>query len=118
MAKSTKTIIQVVITAETGTAETGTGFFNSKPDRYIRVFNKKCKLEDWQKAGKPNFIYRIELTFLEGDELKERSYQDACKIAWDSASEDDKELLKELPNFSAKVFKEITGIDVNKKGEN
>ena len=45
--------------------------------------------------------------------LKTISYEDAWKIAYKSASESDIELLKVLPNFNKKTFKEITGIKVN-----
>lgn len=34
-----------------------TGFFNSITPKEILVFNKKCKMKDWDKADKPNFLY-------------------------------------------------------------
>ncbi len=48
-----------------------------------------------------------------GGYLKVYEYQEAWRIAWDNATDEDKELLYKLPNFDADVFKEISGIDVN-----
>lgn len=33
---------------------------------------------------------------------------------WDNLTDDEKEAVKQIPNFDAKVFEEITGIDVEK----
>ena len=44
--------------------------------------------------------------------LKEISLKESWKIEWEKASEEDKELLKNLPNFNAEVFEEISGICV------
>jgi hypothetical protein len=32
---------------------------------------------------------------------------------WNALSEDDQSAIRELPNFDAGIFREITGIDVN-----
>ena len=45
--------------------------------------------------------------------LKTMEYKEAWKEYWNRASETDKEWFMNLPNFSAEIFKEITGIDVN-----
>ena len=44
--------------------------------------------------------------------LKKYTYKDAWINAYKNASEKDIELLKNLPNFDSKVFKEITGIKI------
>ena len=44
--------------------------------------------------------------------LKELGYKEAWKLAYEGASENDIILLKALPNFNKKVFKEITGISL------
>jgi len=49
--------------------------------------------------------------------LKVYDYKEAFKRSWDSASDEDRALLFKLPNFDAKVFKEISGIDVYEKSE-
>ena len=107
------------------------GFFNTSTPDIINIFNKPCKHEDWEGAEKPGFIYRVLLTewilfddmtdeekkqwskaYICNGYLKQYTYKDAWKIAFDKASEGDIELLKALPNFDAKVFEEITGIKI------
>ena len=43
-------------------------------------------------------------------------YKVACDNWWHSLSQYDRDIIQTMPNFNAKIFKEITGIDV-KKGE-
>ena len=81
-----------------------TGYFNSKSSETIRVFNKPCKIEDWEDAEKPDFIY------FEIDE--EIGYKESFKKSFENASERDIKLLKGLPNFDADVFYEISGIRI------
>ena len=42
--------------------------------------------------------------------LKTYEYKEACAIMADKWSEEDKEEIRKLPNFDAKIFEEITGI--------
>jgi len=44
--------------------------------------------------------------------LKNIDYKEAWAKAWKAAPEEDKKLLKTLPNFDAEVFEEITGIKI------
>ena len=44
--------------------------------------------------------------------LKTLTYKEAWKEYWSRASEEDKEWFKNLPNFDAEIFEEITGINV------
>jgi hypothetical protein len=107
------------------------GFFNSKQSEFINVFNKSCKIDEWDKALKPSFIYNIYLTkwvdfenmteeqqkedadaYFRGGYLKKFTYKEAWLNAYKEASKEDIELLKALPNFDSEVFKEITGIRI------
>jgi hypothetical protein len=45
--------------------------------------------------------------------LKTISYKEAWANAYKDASKEDIDLLKALPNFNKKVFKEISGIKIN-----
>lgn len=45
--------------------------------------------------------------------LKKLQYKEAWKLSYEKATKKDVELLKELPNFDADVFKEISGIRIN-----
>ena len=49
--------------------------------------------------------------------LKERTFEEACRLAWEKASEKTKQKFLGLPNFDSAIFKEITGIDVAKQEE-
>ena len=49
-----------------------------------------------------------------GGYLKTLEYKEAWQKAWDGADTEDREKIFNLPNFDAEVFKELTGIDVNK----
>ena len=108
-----------------------TGYFNSTSSNEIRVFNKPCKLKDWEGSKKPEFIFNIKITKwvndfeMSDDEkdnnpnwqsregyLKTLSYKEAWAEAFKGASKEDVDLLKKLPNFCPKVFKEITGLEV------
>ncbi len=108
-----------------------TGHFNTTQSETIRIFNKEYSINEWENTEKPHFIYKVFLTEwipesemsetekecnstykTTGGYLKEFSYKEAWKKAYDKASKKDIELLKKLPNFDAEVFKEISGIDI------
>jgi len=107
-----------------------TGHFNSTQSDTIRIFNQDCNRLDWKNAIKPNFIF-FNLTIwitsndmtneekkrhpaheTTGGYLKTLKYKEAWRIAYESATSEDIELLKALPNFDADVFEEISGIRI------
>ena len=108
-----------------------TGFFNSINPKTINVFNKPCDINTWENAQKPNFIYfdlcvwvsfndmtdeekiKYPKAFVCDGYLKKLQYKEAWKLSYEKATKKDVELLKELPNFDADVFKEISGIRIN-----
>ena len=47
-----------------------------------------------------------------GGELITISYKEACANWWASLSDEDKAIIKTIPNFDANIFAEITGVDV------
>ena len=47
-----------------------------------------------------------------GGYLKTVNFKTACSMMWDNLTDDEKEAVKQIPNFDAKVFEEITGIKV------
>jgi hypothetical protein len=107
-----------------------TGNFNTLTPKEINVFNKPCSIEDWNKAEKPNFIFfsntvwvdESDMTDVEREEhqewkttggyLKVSDYKDAFIESYNNTTEEDRQLIKKLPNFNADVFFEISGIDV------
>lgn len=44
------------------------------------------------------------------DKLVKYTYQEACSKWWEELSGENKEIIKSIPNFDAKIFEEITGI--------
>jgi hypothetical protein len=108
------------------------GFFNTD-EPAVRLFNKDSGLKrselnlpyfdvsptewvpeenmtDQQKIDDPDFHVK------KGTLIK-RTYQEAWRIGWDKAPQEEKDKLFALPNFCPEIFKEITGIDVGKKEE-
>ena len=47
-----------------------------------------------------------------GGYLKSIPFKDACKLMWDKLTADEKQAVKEIPNFDADIFERITGIKV------
>jgi hypothetical protein len=48
-----------------------------------------------------------------GGYLKTVDFKTACKMMWDNLDDSDKKEVKEIPNFNAEIFEEITGVNVN-----
>ena len=94
------------------------GVFCNQEDKDIRIFNKPSGMsleEFWDSK-----YYRalqsepLELTYWDdkNEELKCRSYKDACAIWWSKLTEKNKKIIQEIPNFDPEIFFDITGIDV------
>ena len=107
-----------------------TGFFNTQ-ERTITIFNKDSGmtydefysskyydalnsapfvLTEWHEfteAEKNDSIIRQSI----GGKLISYTYEEACANWWKLLSNEAKETIKNIPNFDAKIFKEITGID-------
>ena len=47
-----------------------------------------------------------------GGYLKSHEYKEAFQKSWEAASDEDRKLVDQLPNFDADIFFEISGIDV------
>lgn len=62
-------------------------------------------MTDEEKASHPEH----EIT---GGYLKTVDFKTACGLMWENMTDDEKESVKDIPNFDAEVFKEITGIVV------
>ena len=109
------------------------GFFNSTTPN-VRAFNKPTGLT-YEEFYKIKGVQVLELYYennlwvvsenmteeekkdhpeheTTGGYLKTVDFKTACKMMWERLNDDDKQAVKEIPNFDAEVFKEITGIDV------
>ena len=47
-----------------------------------------------------------------GGYLKERTFKEAAQIWWSNMSKENKEIIKQMPNFTPEKFEAITGIKV------
>ena len=110
------------------------GFFNSNTPKEIIVFNKPCPVSAWENAYKPNFLFfdltlwissgdmsdeeKAEHSYYEftGGYLLSTNYKEAFRRSWELADPDDRAKVKDLPNFDADVFYEISGIDLREGG--
>ena len=94
-----------------------TGYFNNNDNKIIKVFNRPCKIRDWEIAIKPDFIFFELCEWVEDENGNGRfltyTYQEAFKKSWDRASIEDKKLIFGLPNFDADVFSDISGISLD-----
>lgn len=117
------------------------GIFNTNEAPKIKMFNKESNWTyyDWQwsrahyimndcPCSYSKFISEEEMTKEEKEShLKYKTiggYVKNIVVAdryrqrwWDNLDENDKMEVLSLPNFDSKIFKECTGIDVEKKGE-
>ena len=109
------------------------GFFNSN-ELPIYIFNQPidvprntfdCKGLDILRWNFENswWIYEDDMTEEEkikypaykttGGYLKTVDFKTACKMMWNNLDDDDRQEVKNIPNFNAEIFEKITGINVN-----
>jgi hypothetical protein len=110
-----------------------TGYLNTaKPT--VRMFNKDTGMT-YEEVTEyiPNYFYfdlvewvaEEDMTKEEKEEnstyeitggyLKVYGYKEAWRRAWDNATEEDRKKTLELPNWDNEIFKEITGVDVERE---
>ena len=103
--------------------DNSTGIFCNQEDKNIRIFNKPSGMNLREFRGskyyKALYSQPLELTYWDekGQELKNRSYKEACALWWKSMSDENKQIIMEIPNFDPDVFFDITGIDVRSEGK-
>ena len=94
------------------------GIFCNEPDRNIRIFNQPSgmSLEEFRNSFYYGALVSVPLELTRWDEesktLKERSYKEACAIWWNALTEENKEIIQQIPNFDCEIFFDITGIDL------
>ena len=110
-----------------------TGLFNTE-EKTVPIFNKDSGLtwkeiiyKDWYVALRRGSFKLTEWIWYTEEEmedspirqaiqgyLKQYTFEEACLNWWDSLSNEAKELIKTIPNFDKEIFKQITGIEVEK----
>ena len=123
-------------TGDFNTCNHSTGIFNTEEDK-IKIFNKLSDwtYEDWLNS-RTRRILRLHFRLVEwidelnmaeeekeqhphykttGGYLKKYTYKEAWKNTWKELTKEERNIIMtELPNFDKDIFKEITGIDVDK----
>ena len=119
------------------TIDGSNGVFCTEPDMNIRIFNRPSgmSLRDFYRSRyyealcNAPFLLTELIPYTEeekkadpekemiGGYLKEYTMKEAWANWWGKTSEKDKKIIQEIPNFDAKIFKEITGIEVNNDTE-
>ncbi len=118
--------------SNTGNWNTGkwnTGYFNNTTPNEVLIFGKLYNRERFLNSIHPEWIYfdlakwiptermtdkeKLEFTSHNawGGYVREYTYKEAAKIAWDNATHEDKMLTYTLPNFDADIAQDIFGID-------
>ena len=110
------------------------GVFCDEPDMDIRIFNRPSGMSMreflnskyyWAMISAPyELVYFQEYTEEEkaadpkkkavGGRVIRRTPEEAWAKWWDSLTEQNREIIQQIPNFDAKIFKNITGIEVEK----
>ena len=100
------------------------GFFCNQEDRNIRIFNRpsEMSLREFKESKYYKALCSQPIKLMYWDEkeqkLKNRSYKKACAPWWEAMSNENKQIIMEIPNFDPDVFFDITGIDVTKEYPN
>ena len=117
-------------TGNWNTGNCNTGFLNTTEPK-VRIFNKECdvKREDLEF---PDYFYfditewipEDAMTDEEKEEhdtykatggyLRSYDYQEAWRKSWENTTDEDRRKTLSLPNWDNELFKEISGIDVEK----
>ena len=81
---------------------------------YDLLWNVDSRPTEWIYAGDMTDQEKIDYPSYKttGGYLKERDISKAYQEWWDKLTGDQKQCIKEIPNFDAEKFKQITGIDV------
>ncbi len=113
-----------------------TGCFNTE-EHTIMMFNKPSDMTygDWLASDAKHLLNKMPVNVVDwvfeeymtdeektenptykttGGYLKVLDESENAQLWWDGLSEEQKECIKEIPNFDAEIFKQCTGIDVNK----
>ena len=119
-------------TGNWNTIDGSNGVFCTEPDMNIRIFNKPSgmSLRDFYGSRYYSALCSTPLLLTEwieytdeekkadlekemiGGYLKKYTMKEAWANWWKEMSEEDRKTVQEIPNFDAKIFKEITGIEV------
>jgi len=104
------------------------GFFN-RDEPKVRMFEKETDIKR-EDIVFPDYFYFDLTEWVNAEDMTQREknsvsgwevtkgylkvydYKEAWRIAWDKATQEDREKTLRLPNWNNEIFRDITGIDV------
>jgi hypothetical protein len=113
------------------TSNYSTGHFSTEDYSGFGCFDKPCTLEEWHAAYKPSWLYFNLIEWLSEDDmtdeekeanptyhttggyLKVYNYKEAFQASYNRATREEQLRIKELPNFDADKFYQISGIRID-----
>ena len=118
-------------TGNYNTGDYNTGWFNTKTPEGGYFFNTWLSFDCWSKADKPSWIFKPSPTIWVSDSdmtaqektdnptfqtcggyLRTNEMKEEWKKAYESATPEEVQMVRDLPNFDYDVFEEITGLDL------
>jgi len=118
-------------TGSWNTADNHTGCFNTIDPEKAYYFNTLIDKSEWSRAQKPDWLYEpspttwvhtIEMTPIEKEAfpsykttegyLRVNDLKEEWRKAYESATEEEVQMVRDLPGFDYEVFEEITGLDI------
>ena len=120
-------------TGHWSTSYYSTGHFSTEDYSGFGCFDKPCTSEEWNSAYKPSWLYfnltewvsKDDMTDQEkatnptydttGGYLKVYDYKAAFQASYNKATREEQLRVKELPNFDADKFYEISGIRIDEE---
>ena len=115
------------------TSSYSTGHFSTEDYSGFGCFDKPCTLEEWHAAYKPDWLYfdltewvpernmtdeekEADPTYdTTGGYLKVYDYKEAFQASYNKATREEQLKIKELPNFDADKFYQISGIRIDEE---
>jgi hypothetical protein len=118
-------------TGDWSTGNYSTGHFSTEDYSGFGCFDKPCTLEEWHAAYKPSWLYFNLIEWVPEDDmtdeekeanptyhttggyLKVYNYKEAFQASYNRATREEQLRIKELPNFDADKFYQISGIRID-----
>ena len=78
----------------------------------VRIFSERCLCQEWVSSDDMTLKEKEEFPWWakNGGYTKIIDFKTACKNMWDDLNEEERQAIRDIPNFDADIFEEITGI--------
>jgi hypothetical protein len=118
-------------TGDWSTSNYSTGHFSTEDYSGFGCFDKPCTLEEWHAAYKPSWLYFNLIEWVPEDDMTDEekeanptyhttggyskvyNYKEEFQASYNRATREEQLRIKELPNFDADKFYQISGIRID-----